>query len=64
MTLYGSWMAIGGHHGLKSSKSSLCSGHREPGHPEQYLYIDSWLWLSHDPPPWVRFYFKKGKEKY
>ena len=35
----------------------------EPGHPDQYLYIDSWLWLTHDPPPWARFYFPSKRER-
>lgn len=35
----------------------------EPGHSDQYLYIDSWLWLAQDPPPWARFYIQKWKGK-
>ena len=35
----------------------------EPGHPDQYPYIDSWLWLAQDPPPWARFYIQKWKGK-
>ena len=31
------------------------------GHPDQFLYIDSWLELAQEPPPWTRFYIKKGK---
>ena len=33
----------------------------EPGHPDQFPYIDSWLGLAQDSPPWMRFYIKKGK---
>ena len=36
---------------------------REPGHPDQYPYIDSWLGLAQDPPPWMRFCIQKGKGK-
>ena len=35
----------------------------EPGHPDQYPYIDSWLGLAQDPPPWRRFCIQKGKGK-
>ena len=35
----------------------------EPGHPDQYPYIDSWLGLAQDPLPWMRFYIQKGKRK-
>ena len=35
----------------------------EPGHPDQYPYIDSWLGLVQDPPPWMRFCIQKGKGK-
>ena len=35
----------------------------EPGHPDQYPYIDSWLGLAQDPPPWMRFCIQKGKGK-
>ena len=34
---------------------------RKSGHPDQFLYIDSWLELAQEPPPWMRFYIKKGK---
>ena len=33
----------------------------ESGYPDQFPYIDSWLGLAQDPPPWMRFYIKKGK---
>jgi hypothetical protein len=36
---------------------------REPGHPDQYPYIDSWLGLAQDPPTWIRFCIQKGKGK-
>ena len=36
---------------------------REPGHLDQYPYIDSWLGLAQDPLPWMRFYIQKGKRK-
>ena len=35
----------------------------EPGHPDQYPYIDSWLGLAQYPPAWTRFYIQKGKGK-
>ena len=35
----------------------------EPGHPDQYPYIDSWLGLSQDPPTWIKFCIQKGKGK-
>ena len=35
----------------------------EPGHPDQYPYIDSWRGLAHDPPTWTRFCIQKGKGK-
>ena len=35
----------------------------EPGHPDQYPYIDSWLGLAQDPPTWTRFCVQKGKGK-
>ena len=35
----------------------------EPGHPDQYPYIDSWLGLAQDPPTWTRFCIQKGKGK-
>ena len=34
---------------------------RKSGHPDQFPYIDSWLELAQEPPPWTRFYIKKGK---
>ena len=33
----------------------------ESGYPDQFPYIDSWLGLAQDPPPWMRFYIKIGK---
>ena len=38
----------------------------EPGHLDQYPYIDAWLGLAQDPPTWTRFCIqkKKKKEKY
>ena len=35
----------------------------EPGHLDQYPYIDSWLGLAQDSPTWTRFYIQKGKGK-
>ena len=35
----------------------------EPGHPDQYPYTDSWLWLAQDAPTWIRFCIQKGKGK-
>ena len=36
----------------------------EPGHLDQYPYIDSWLGLAQDPPPWTRFLSRREREKY
>jgi len=36
---------------------------REPGHPDQCPYIDSWLGLAQDPPPWMRLCIQMGKGK-
>ena len=35
----------------------------ESGHPNQYPYINSWLGLAQDPPPWTRVCIQKGKGK-
>ena len=35
----------------------------EPGHLDQYPYIDSWLGLAQDPPTWTRLCIQKGKGK-
>ena len=35
----------------------------EPGHPDQYPYIDSWLRLAQDAPTWIRLCIQKGKGK-
>ena len=35
----------------------------EPGHLDQYPYIDSWPGLAQDPPTWTRFCIQKGKGK-
>ena len=35
----------------------------EPGHLDQYPYIDSWLGFAQDPPTWTRFCIQKGKGK-
>ena len=35
----------------------------EPGHPNQYPYIDSWLGLAQHPPTWISFCIPKGKGK-
>ena len=37
---------------------------REPGHPDQYPYIDSWLGLAQHPPTWTSFCIQKEREKY
>ena len=62
MALYGRRMATIEHHELKNSGSSLYSSHREPGHLNQYPYIDSWLGLAQDPPTWTRFCIQKKKK--
>lgn len=28
----------------------------DPGHPDQFLYIDQWLEIAYLRPPWVRFF--------
>ena len=35
----------------------------EPGHLDQYPYIDSRLGLAQDPPAWTSFCIQKGKGK-
>ena len=35
----------------------------EPGHLDQYPYIDSWLGLAQDSLTWIRFYIQKGRGK-
>ena len=35
----------------------------EPGHLDQYPYIDSWLGWAQDPPTWTKFCIQKGKGK-
>ena len=35
----------------------------EPGHLDQYPYIDPWLGLAQDPSTWTRFCIQKGKGK-
>ena len=35
----------------------------EPGHLDQYPYIDSWLGLAQDPSTWTRFFIQKRKRK-
>ena len=35
----------------------------EPGHPDQYPYIDSRLGFAQDPPTWTRFCIQKVKGK-
>ena len=35
----------------------------EPGHPDQDPYVDSWLGLAQDLPPWTRLCIQKGKRK-
>ena len=56
-------MAARGQHELKNSGSSLPVVTGEPGHLDQYPYIDSWLGLAQDPPRWTRFCIQKGKGK-
>ena len=34
----------------------------EPGHLDQYPYVDSWLGLAQDPPTWTRFCIQKKKK--
>ena len=35
----------------------------EPGHLDQYPYIDSWLGLAQDSPTWTGFCIQKDKGK-
>ena len=35
----------------------------EPGHLDQYPYVESWLELAQDPPTWTRFRIQTGKGK-
>ena len=35
----------------------------ELGYPDQYPYVDSWLGLAQDLPPWTRFCIQKEKGK-
>ena len=35
---------------------------RNPGHPDQFPYIDSWLEIAPNPPPWVRFILSKQSQ--
>ena len=35
----------------------------QPGHLDQYPYIDSRLGLAQDPPTWTRFCIQTGKGK-
>ena len=48
---------------LKTVKAVYTVVTGEPGHPDQYPYIDLWLGLAQDPPTWIRFYIQKGKGK-
>ena len=34
----------------------------QPGHPGQFLYIDSWLLIAQNPPPWARVCYVKKRE--
>ena len=46
---------------LKMVEADYIGATGEPGHPDRFPYIDSWLGLAQDSPPWTRFYIKKGK---
>ena len=35
----------------------------KPGHPDQFLYIDSWLGIAQDPPKWASFFTHGGGGK-
>ena len=35
---------------------------RDPGHPDQFPYINSWLEIAPNPPPWVRFLISKQSQ--
>ena len=48
---------------LKIVETVFTVGTVEPGHPDQYPYIDSWPGLAQDPPTWTRFCIQKGKGK-
>ena len=48
---------------LKIVEAVYTVGTGEPGHLDQYLYIDSWLGLAQDPPTWTRFCIQKGRGK-
>ena len=56
-------MATREHHELKNSGRVYTVVTGEPGHLDQYPYIDSWLGLAQDPPTWTRFCIQKGKGK-
>lgn len=36
---------------------------RQPGHPDQFLYIDSWLLIVQNPLPWAWVCYLKKKRK-
>ena len=48
---------------LKIVKAAYTEVTGEPGHLNQYPYVDSWLGLAQDPPTWTRFCIQKGKGK-
>ena len=35
---------------------------RDPGHPDQFSYIDSWLEIARNPPTWVQFIHSKQSQ--
>ena len=36
---------------------------RHPGHPGQFLHIDSWLLIAQNPPPWAQVCYVKKRER-
>ena len=46
---------------LKTVEAIYTIATGEPGQPDQFLLIGLWLGLAQEPPPWMRFYIKKGK---
>ena len=63
MVPYGSRMATKDAMNLKIVETVYTVVTGEPGHLDQYPYIDSWLGLAQDPPTWTRFCIQKGKGK-
>ena len=64
MAPYGNRMAIKEDHELKNSGSSITIVTGEPGHLDQYPYIDSWLGLAQDPTTWQGSVSRRERGKY